>query len=286
MGRDDHASNNELGMNLIEIASPRIRRATTREVLQCSPLGFAIGSGSRGIGTSGGGATYNPSSLNFTAWFRGSYGGSPWNGTASGGGSGSETLSEATNPPAVGASLNGYTPADLDGTNDKLAWSGNVADFILGLNFSFAALVNMDAAFADPGATNWTSPAFLGASDSGHDIQFCYTSSGFRIEWFNGATDEYVTSAASTGSWHFLQARMGSSTLEYRVDSAAWSNAGVGSFGVTEGAHAAVTGPRADGGTTFLNGKVMEIMTAQERFSDATFTNLVSYVNGRYALSL
>ena len=62
--------------------------------------------------------------------------GSPWKGVGTRGYALGRDLSEATNPPSAGTAQNGYVPAQFDGTNDILRYTG--AEEIVGDNTGWA----------------------------------------------------------------------------------------------------------------------------------------------------
>lgn len=276
-------------MNLGHVPSPRIVRPKPSRLVNCAPIGsFSIGAGARGIklpgggGGAGGSGNNYPSTLALTGWWRASYSGPPWSGTASAGTSGSNNLTDSGNSPSAGTAVNGYTPADFDGLNDVLN-GPNVDDLVSNSAGTIIALAYMDAAFADPGASlYYTAPAFFGRGVSNSRVALCYTSSGVRIGGSSdGISYDSVAVAASTGAWHLLQGRWNGTTLEVRVDSGSWSTLAQTITLTTTGM---VSGSDSSG-TNYLNGKVLELMTAQIRVSDSEANNIVSYVNDRYALS-
>src|SRR5690606_13622046 len=80
-----------------------------------------------------------------TGFWRGSFSGSPWVGTASAGSSGTRDLTEATNPPSTGAAQNGYVPADFDGTNDVLGNATAMSTLLTASGYYYWALFELDA---------------------------------------------------------------------------------------------------------------------------------------------
>jgi hypothetical protein len=70
--------------------------------------------------------------------------------------------------------------------------------------------------------------------------------------------------------------------LEVRVDSGSWvtlaRTVSMGNFAMVCGASYNLT--------NFLNGSIVEMLTAGTRFDDTAFNNIKTYVNSRYALSL
>lgn len=229
--------------------------------------------------------SFNPATLSLTGWWRASYGGSPWTPTASAGSSGSNgNLTKTADPaePAVGSAVNGFTPADFDGSNDALA--GTAADTALftGAAGSIVVLFYADAATADSG--NWYgNPQLLGHNGTSGRVGVGFSDAGVVAGYYDGSSHLYLAAAASTGAWHLGQVKWDSSNLKVRVDSGAWQTLGAGA--------ASLVGDTLRVGPDFLtsqhfNGKILEIMTAASALSDDNFNNIKSYVNTRYALSL
>jgi hypothetical protein len=228
-------------------------------------------------------ASVDPATLSLTGFWRPDgveYNGSPWPGTASAGSSASNPLTEATNPPSVGAALNTYTGADFDGTNDVLS-AAAFATLFTDAAGSAWCLFNADAATADPGAgTFYTAPGFL--SDSANRWTFGFTSAGVILGSYNGTNFDRIAVTCGTAGWHLAQARWGSGVLEARVDSGGWSTLSrtiVSSGGVLR------MGTNYNA-TTFYNGRVQECGTANTRLADATFDGIKANINTRYGLSL
>lgn len=226
-----------------------------------------------------GGGGFNPATLSLEGWWRPNYGGSPWSGTASAGGSGSRNLTEATNPPSAGTAINGLTPANFDGTNDKIDGAG-WSTFVLNTAGSIIVLFNADTAalvslgpFDNPG---------LVESNQGDGV--CFSDSGFGHSFHDGTWHHNVV-ACATGGWHVGQCKWDASNSYVRVDSGSWTT--LGHAGITD-----LSGTITRLGATynlgaFYDGRIAEAMMSKTAFADAVFTSLVSqYFNPTYGLSL
>lgn len=226
-------------------------------------------------------AVFDPATLTLTSWLRDYAGSSPWSGTASAGGSGSVTFSGGT-PPSAGTALNSHGTADFNGSTQTLASSVNITSLVSNGAGSLVALFNARTAAADPGATApYNSPAFLVDVGVG-DFDFGYNASGVRGGYYNGTTWNSPVAAANTGNWHLAQMRWDGTTLGIRVDGGSWQNV---SF--TAASLFATPGTMGQAfGASYFDGRVAEFLTAQSALADATFDNIKSYVNSRYALSL
>lgn len=253
-----------------------------RPPLVRNAIGFGLSAGGRAAKkkSSGAAAAFDPANLSLTGWWRASYGGSPWSPTASAGSSGSNgNLAEATNPPAVGTAQNGLTPADFDGTNDVLTNATAFSTLFTASAGSIIVLFLADVAVAaglvydDPGLFVDGSNGFLSAN---------YSDSGFRAYVDDGATKS-VSVAASTGAYHVGQMKWNGTNLSARVDSGSWSSTACGNASNLAGT--VKVGPNY-AGVQFFNGRILELMCAASALADATFTDIVGYINSRYALSL
>lgn len=114
----------------------------------------------------GWGGGFNPASLAWATWNRGSYGGAPWLGTASAGASGSRSWGGGS--PAVGAALNGFTGALFSGAQVLGAVGFTLSDVLgsatLPVGWTFFCLVS-PSAFQAPGSATFDRPQL--ATDSG-----------------------------------------------------------------------------------------------------------------------
>lgn len=237
-----------------------------------------------------GAAVYDPAVLSLTGWWRPDYGGSPWAGTASAGASGSRNLAEATNPPSTGAALNGYTPADFDGTNDKLALSGGLyLDSLLGNatgSFWFAVLVYFDSVIADAGAIN--NPIVFGDADN-VNVGLSISDGGAEAFMYDTTTGYSATSSVScsTGAYHLLQVWHDGTNLNLLVDQTAATPAAIPLtwFDTYSSGMAATVGTNTYAGQ-WVDGRIAELLTMASDPGSTVRTDVRSYINARYALSL
>lgn len=225
-------------------------------------------------------AAFDPATLTLTGWWRANYGGSPWAGTASAGGSGSQSLSNA-NAPDVGGAVNGFTPADFVPANsDQLTSATAINSLVSEAAGSIVCLFYADAAFADGGAASYyNNPSFFAHQINGY-LGLGFSTSGVRFGSFDTTSGSFnsIAVACATGGWHLAQARWNSTTLEVRVDGGSWSTLAKAVTLNTDGIRVGVS----YNVTNFFDGKILELMTAQSRLSDANFDSIRSYMNARY----
>jgi hypothetical protein len=233
-------------------------------------------------GGGGGPGVFDPATLALTGWWRG-YASSPWGGTTSAGTSDTEALSEGTNPPSAGTTVNGHAPADFDGTNDRLLADigGNIDDFYNAGTYSGWALV-----YADSVATDSTDPYSNDAILSAQGASFygVYLRSSGLVGLYHYDTGwTKVETAFSTGGWHLVQWKANGTTMKIRVDSGSWASQAAGS--IADVTNRFVLGENWNGGA-HLNGKILDLGLIDSVLTDAEFDDIVAYVNDRYALSL
>lgn len=241
-------------------------------------FGHRIGVGHRGGKKQG----FDPATLTLSGWWRASYSGSPWAGTASGGSSGGRNMSEGTNAPDVGAALNGLTPADFNGSNDLLTASVTSENIISATAWSSFVLFIADTAAADS-ALMYTLPQ-LYAAQSFEIYGIAFSTAGVSLWQHDGSARQRVDIACATGGYHLAQAKWDGSLLKLRLDSGAWSETACTGF---SGLLSSTTPQLGSGASAaFFDGRIAEAGFAQTALSDATFDQILTYVNARYALTL
>lgn len=266
---------------------PRIVRARPEDVAQCAPP--FMGSFSFGLaGRAGKVSGFDPATLSLTGWYRASYAGSPWTPTASAGSSGSNgNLTEATNAPATGSAVNGLTPADFDGTNDMLTGPANTTLYST-TAYSIIQLVYIDAfALADPGAgAPYNCPGGLGNHTGDGGPVGGFAGSGASGVWRWGHTDgggwDSASASVSTGAWTMVAATFDNTNISASVNAGAPTTQAQGTVVGTAGFGLIGRNYLA---AQFSDMKVLEIMTSNTDLS-ASLSNIKSYFNARYALSL
>lgn len=236
-----------------------------------------------------GSGVLDPATLGLTGWWRASYAGSPWNGTASAGGSGARNLAEATNPPTVGAAVNGFTPADyVPADSDVLRMTGFTLDTFVNNNAgSMFVVFRPDVASAPVGAGTasepYEQPAIVSTTAGGH-WHLAYNTDGLTAGIFDSAY-RIVTVACAAAAWHLACMTVNGSQLRLRVDSGSFSSTAIGNIHAGGMPLTMHTGSNY-GETARFDGKILELGFADSVLSDATFDQIKAYVNARYGLAL
>jgi hypothetical protein len=230
-------------------------------------------------------SSFDAASLPLTGWWRASYSASPWTGSESTGSSGLRNLAEGTNPPSAGTSVNGFAPADFDGTNDRLSYAGNVGNFFSAGGGSIAALVNIDAINTSlPIGASITNNDGIFADDQGYVGLFLGGASQNEAQaYLWDGSYHAVGVTVTTGSWQLLQMRWDGTRLEVRLNNGSWSS-------VLAGNLASLAGTLLVGSnvitTQFFDGKMLELMFADRYLGGTDFDRIRGYLNARYALSV
>lgn len=262
-------------------ALERERRAMTSGVDQIRRRAPHFGLTMTSALTWANGAIFDPATLSLTGWWRASFSSSPWAGVASAGSSSGRNLTEATNPPNAGSALNGLTPANFDGSNDRL--NGADADVLVSASTGMiAALFRADTAAADAGAAlAYNNPALLTPNNGG--VYLTYSNSGVRLGGFNGgAVHNSLAVAAAAAAWHLVVATWDATTLYLSVDGGSFSTL---AHTINVSAVPTLVGANYAAGV-FFDGQIAELMTGQFAANATIRDNLRSYVNARYGLAI
>lgn len=220
-------------------------------------------------------AAFDPTSLALTGYWRASYAGSPWVGTASAGTSSAQDAVTMIGAPDVGATVNGYAPADFDGVTDSLTVDDTLDTYAGALMLCGWALVYLDNAAGSIISSNSALTFFVVAT--GGTIQFDLNSSGTS-----------VSRAVSTGAWVLVTFRYNGTNAQVGVNEAPGA-AGGGSTAaystnlspLTDTVHMGV-----DMGVGFFDGKVLEWALSDANITDGNYADIKAYCNTRYALAL
>lgn len=241
--------------------------------------GFSFGVGGRALKKT---AAFDPSSLSLTGWWRASYTGSPWVGTASAGSSGSHDLSEATNPPSTGSAQNGFTPADFDGTNDQLANANAISTFISASAWFIWSVFWVDAINTN-GVNNWFNDSIINDSSSFWGLYLANAPSNKIIvhQWDTAPKSNEHT--ISTGTYNLICARYDGTNLRSKLNSGSILSTASGNISDISGT---VKVGRDAAGLSLMDGRILEIGIINSAESDSRFDDIISYVNNYYALSL
>lgn len=228
-----------------------------------------------------GAAVFDPATLALSGWWRASYTGSPWAANASAGVSATTgALVTAGSDPTTGTAQNSLTPAAFASASSQYLTNTATADTLFnGTAGTIVALFYGVSAVAPTGNKYDDAAIYVDAGIA--NTALTYTTSGFGAVSADGAIQS-VYVAAATGSYHLAMMRWNGSVLGLTVDSAAESTTPAGTM--TLGAGTVSVGQGYLGGS-YIEGRILELMTSAADLS-ASYSDIKSYVNSRYALSL
>ena len=226
-------------------------------------------------------SAFTPADLTLSGYWKASYSGSPWVGTASAGASGGRNLTEATNAPSVGSAVNGLTPAHFGGSNSKLGGAA-VSTYMTVAAYGGWVLLNVpsistNSAFPSlyDNVTIWSNGAFGGL--------VLRSNNTVTLFHFDGG-QKNVAASFTTGTWQLVQWKFDGSNLKIRVNGGAWQTTpGVGNSADTTSTF--YLSQRYDG-TSDLSADVLEVGLFASAQSDANDDNVLSYDRTHYALAL
>lgn len=228
---------------------------------------------------------FDPATLTLTGWWRASYSGSPWAGTASAGGSGSQSLTEASLSPSVGTAVSGVTPPDFNGTDDRLAGAA-CSTFFTTTHYSGWALVKVDTIGTDSATHNANEHIATTLGTGQWGIYLRDNGAGtvnVTHRAFGSSVERTVATAFTKSTWQLVQWRADGLTLEIRVNGGAWASAATGTINSLAAALELGRNPNQN---EFLDGAILDFGTCQLKLNDATFDDIKSYANARYGLAL
>lgn len=229
---------------------------------------------------------FDPGFHSLTGWWRaGDYASGTWTGRASAGASLGRDLVQATggSQPAAGATVNGFTPPDFDGTNDSLPTVAPVyiTDLVSASAGLIAVVFNADTSAAAQASPNFNNDRAI-FSDTAGRIGIAHTSTGVRAYCYNGTTRVATTLiTAPTGVWGVALAWWDSTNLSCQFNSGSPQSVAEGgaiTFAATTLARAGLAS------TGFFDGRVAEILTMNTTPSLDFIENVRSYLSNRYAI--
>lgn len=225
---------------------------------------------------------FDPASLQLSGWWRADYVGSPWAASASAGASSGRDLAELTSPPSSGPLQGGYSPPDFDGTSSILR-------SLIANNVFFAGSGSLFCLFyadvAPAGSGNDYADGSFFTDPANAETTFGFTTSGIvGCVLDNTVNYQRISVACGTGAYHLAQFKFDGTSLKARVDRGSWSSVACGPYTPTNPSPIQVGA--SYGVAVRFDGKMLELGTAAVALTDPDFDNLVSYVNGRYGLSL
>lgn len=234
-------------------------------------------------------AVFDPATLSLSGWWRADYAGSPWAGTASAGASSGRNLSSGS-PATTGTAVNGKVPASFDGSSLYLSDSSTaLSSFVTTSAYSVVLVVKpKSTTFVHDTTNRYNELSLLAETGTGGAyLGVGFSSSGFSAYHFDGGYTGPET-AASLDNWHIVAARYDGTNLKIRVDSGSdvseakssvSGSPGTGSSRISIGLNYILTG-------NGQNAEFLEVMLAPSYLSNADYSNIRSYVNSRYGLSL
>jgi hypothetical protein len=239
-----------------------------------------------GVDDGSGDEAFTPASLALTGWFRatGDATYNPWEGVDSAGTSGSNDMSEATNPPAPSGSLAGYPIANFDGTNDRLA-GGTLADYFDQNGYSGAVLFYADTAAADNATNPYSNPNLFGDMSASGYTGLGFSDAGVVFYLYDGTSNKRCAVACATGGWHLAMFGYDSAANEMAlaVDSGAPTTTAV----TVDPAFTTQSCGMGDGIlSAAFDGRIAEVIVADFPLTLTDFANIKDYINSRYSLAL
>lgn len=235
------------------------------------------------------GPPYDLATRALTGWWEGDdydAGTGTWTGKASAGTSGANDLTEATNKPSVGATLNGIATVDFArASSQKLTADGNIATYLSSSQYAFAVLLKARAWANDDPDANLADGIFAD-SNGIFSLSGRTTGPGLILEHYDTlGADTRATGSSDVGSWQLVIGRYSSSTgfLELSDDGGAtwgtpvacldlnWSSP-VGAIYV--GCEYVLT--------KFFDGEMATLIFQDSHWNNTDVANVVSYINWRW----
>ncbi len=220
--------------------------------------------------------------LSLTAWWT-DWVSTPWVGKASAGTSANQNAISGGAPPGAGATQNGNTTADFDGTNDALNCDDTLDTYVNVNASSGWVLFKADAADALGGGNIDTKPCFFACTAGAANYAIGYNDSGF-CAGINDGVEKSAVIAAATGTWNLGQWTHDGVNLRVRVNSQAWVSTACGSIA---GGLAGTCQLGADiGAAETFDGLVASIGISDTVLTDVQLDLVKEALNADYGLAL
>ncbi len=226
---------------------------------------------------------YDPAVLNLAIWVRTPYSASPWVGVASAGASGTRNLTEATNPPTVGANLNGRATASFNGTSSKIGiatfLNSNATNLLGSSGTSSAyggwALINVTALGTN--GTDYNNQCIISTGPAAYFCVYLKSGSGGLVGVANyDGSREVITTAIGTAAWVLVQWKLVSGVLKIRLNGGAWATVAAGALSAPNGFQ---LGYQPNDSAHYYNGLMGDFALYGFAPSDATDDLVKSYIN-------
>lgn len=223
---------------------------------------------------------FDVSTLSLSGWWRGSFSASPWSGVTSAGASGGRDLSEGTNPPSAGTAVNGFTPADFDGTNDIISSAVQMTSFV-GSSGGIAILFKADSASA-PQSEAYADTCLM-SDAGGAPICFAINTSGLRATVYDGVSWKKTTAiTCSFGEWHWGFMWWDGSNLYCQLDNGTIQSIALAGT-VTPDGSVMRLGTNYSA-ASFYDGQILDVKMKNGVWTEAERTLIIKESNARYGV--
>lgn len=228
---------------------------------------------------------FNPAVLSLSGYLRASYSSAPWLGIASAGTSGTHDFTEVANPPSVGAALNGFTPADFNGSTQLL--TGAVpTDFVSTSVGGIAVLFRTRTTTITPAATGWQNGEAM-LADSLARLGLLHTDDGLFGAFYNGAARNMTGPlACTTNAWHLGFQWWNGGTMFLQLDGGTPISVAMGGSGGPVFAGGTLRLGRNNGAGTFYDGLIAHALIQNAAWTAQNILDIRAHINSRYGLSL
>jgi hypothetical protein len=147
-----------------------------------------------------------------------------------------------------------------------------------------AVLFNTDTTAAANAVTAWQNDRAI-VADSLARIGIVHTNSGVRGCIYNGtARDATASVTCSTGAWHWAFIWWTGGTMYCQVDNGSPVSISIGGSGGPVFAAGTMRIGRNNGGTSFYDGRVEDVIMQNEAFTATQIEDILRYGTARYVL--
>lgn len=233
----------------------------------------------------GGGPVFDPATLSPTIWVRAAYSGSPWADISGNG----RDLTEGTNPPGNGVSLNGRTVAVADGVNDVLANATALSTLAPKTGFFFWLLFYANSIATTTGVGAAYGNDQLWADSGGYVGAALATATGVDSVqfWLFDGVGKGNQHPITLGTWNLLCGRFDSTQtgeeIRSKLNSGAIEKAASGDYDNDAGTLKLF---RNYDGSQFADARIADFGMVAGSCSDADFDNVRLYANDYHGTSL
>ncbi len=222
-----------------------------------------------------------PVGMSLTGWFRDYGGASPWVGKASAGTSGSNNLTEATNPPNNGATLNGHTTANFDGTNDRLSHA-TVNTFLQnGSGASGSTIIALVSADTSSAAGKFL---FSNGTVAGAIALSYVTTTGWLVTDNIPAGSAQASERLPISGYNFIAIRWDGTNVSFKVNSKDWQTFAINGTQIG-GANPMIVGADS-AGANFFDGQLAELITSKTVMTNTEVDDIKAYMESYWGLVL